>query len=71
MLMKITCSMCTAKWMIPRDSHSTQIESLLIGSTKAGKKSNVIPHWPGMTFEQHERATDVLTAGISNAINRQ
>ena len=49
--MKITCSMCTAKRMIPRGSHSTQFESFLIESTK--------------TFEQRERAIGVLTAGMS------
>ena len=27
--------------------------------------SNVIPRRPGMTFEQHERAIDMLTAGMS------
>ena len=27
--------------------------------------SNVIPRWPGMTFEQHERAICMLTAGMS------
>ena len=36
---KITCSMCTAKRMIPRRSHSTQFESFIIVSTKTGKKS--------------------------------
>ena len=36
--MKITCSMCTAKRMIPRGAHSTQFESFLIVSTKTGKK---------------------------------
>ena len=38
-LMKIMCSMCTAKRMIPRGSHSTQFESFLIVSTKTGEKS--------------------------------
>ena len=33
------CSMCTAKRMIPRGSHSIQFESFLIVSTKTGKKS--------------------------------
>ena len=27
--------------------------------------SNVIPRWPGMAFEQRERAIDMLTAGMS------
>ena len=27
--------------------------------------SNVIPRWPRMTFEQRERATGMLTAGMS------
>ena len=27
--------------------------------------SNVISHWPGMTYEQRERAISMLTAGIS------
>ena len=66
--MKITCSMCTAKRMIPRVSYSTQFESFLIVSTKTGKKksmSNVIPPRPGMTFEQRERAIGMLTAGMS------
>ena len=59
--MKITCSMCTAKRMIP----------FLIVSTKTGKKkslksmSNVILRRPGMTFEQRERAIGMLTAGMS------
>ena len=30
--------MCTAKWMIPRGSHSTQFENFLMESTKTGKK---------------------------------
>ena len=66
--MKITCSMCTAKRMIPCGSHSTQFESFLIVSPKTGKKktmSNVIPRWPGMMFEQRERAIGMLTAGMS------
>ena len=69
--MKITCSMFTTKRMIPRGSHSKQFESFLIVSTKNGKKnllksmSNVIPCWPGMTFEQRERAIGMLTAGMS------
>ena len=55
----------------PRGSHSTQFESFLIVSTKAGKKnlwksmSNVIPRRPGMAFEQRERAIGMLTAGMS------
>ena len=67
--MKIMCSMCTAKRMIPRGSHSTQFESFLIVSTKTGKNlwksmSNIIPCRPGMTFEQRERAIGMLTAGM-------
>ena len=65
--MKITCSMYTAKQMIPRRSHSKQFESFLIVSTKTGKKifENQIPRWPRMTFEQHERAISMLIAGMS------
>ena len=68
--MKIMCSMCTAKRMIPRGSHSTQFESFLIVSTETGKNlrksmSNVIPRRPGMTFDQRERAIGMLTAGMS------
>ena len=69
--MKIACSMCTAKRMIPRGSHRTQFESFLIVSTKTGKiifeksMSNVIPRRPGMMFEQRERAISMLTAGMS------
>ena len=67
--MKITCSMCTAKRMIPCGSRSTQFKSFLIVLTKTGKKSlkinsNVIPRRPGMTFEQRERAISMLTAGM-------
>ena len=53
--MKITCSMCTAKLMIPCGSHSTQFESFL----------TMIGHRSGMMFEQCERAIGILTAGIS------
>ena len=68
--MKITCSMCTAKPVITRGSHSTQFESFLIVSTKTGKnlgksKSNAIQRRPGLTFEQRERAVGMLTAGMS------
>ena len=63
--MKITCSMCTAKRMIPRGSHSTQFESFLMVRTKTGeKKSLKIKRRPGMTFEQRERAIGMLTAGM-------
>ena len=67
MLMKSMCSMCTAKQMIPRWSHSTQFESFLIVSTKTGKKifENQCQRWLGTTFEQRERAIGMLTAGIS------
>ena len=34
-------------------------------SLKRKSMSNVIPHWPGMMFEQHERAIGMLTAGRS------
>ena len=65
--MKITCSMCTAKRMIPRGSHSTQFERFLIVSTKTGKKSLkiIVGRRPAMTFEQHERAIGMLTTGMS------
>ena len=68
--MKITCSMCKAKRMILRGSHSTQLESFLIVSTKTGRNlwnsmSNAIRRQPGMMFEQHERAIGMLTAGMS------
>ena len=65
--MKITCSICTVNRVIPRGSHRTQSESFLIVSTKTGKKSlsNDIPRWPGMMFEQRERAIGMLTAGMS------
>ena len=66
--MKITCSMCTAKRMIPRGSHSTQFESFLIVSTKTGTKmfeNQCQTCQPGMTFEQRERAISMLTAGMS------
>ena len=66
--MKITWSTCKAKQMISRGSHGTQFESFLIVSTKTGKKksmSNAIPRWPGMMFEQRERAIGMLTAGMS------
>ena len=67
---KITCSMCTSKRMIPRGSHSTQLQSFIIVSTKTGKNilksmSNVIPRRPGKTFEQRKRAIGMLTAGMS------
>ena len=63
--MKITCSMCTAKRMIPHGSHSTQFASFLIVSTKTGKGFLKIPRRPGIKFEQCERAIGTLTAGMS------
>ena len=67
--MKITCSMCQAKQMIPCGSHSTHFESFLIVSTKTGKKKVFENQWwnlrPGMTFEQREWAIGMLTAGMS------
>ena len=68
--MKITCSICKAKRMIPRGSHSKHFESFLIVSTKTEEKtlkiiSNDIPRRPGMTFEQRERTIGMLPAGIS------
>ena len=65
--MKITCSMCTAKRMIPRWSHSKQFESFLIVSTKTGTFffKSMMGCRPGMTFEQRERAISMLTAGMS------
>ena len=75
--MKIMCSMCTAKRMIPppplpRGSHSTQFESFFIESTETGEKSlkiNVKRHstsaWNDAFREQCERAISMLTAGMS------
>ena len=61
----MTCSMCTAKQMIPRGLHSTQFESFLIVSTKTGKQMGRRSGMTLMTFEQRERATGMLTAGMS------
>ena len=68
--MKIMCSMCTAKRMIPRGSYGTQFESFLLVSTKTGNKTlkiNVKSHqmsaWNDVR-EQHERAIDMLTTGM-------
>ena len=68
--MKITCSMCTPKRMIPRGSHSTQFESFLIIGTKPGKKSLKINDgasaWNDVNHvQQHERAIGMLTPGMS------
>ena len=66
--MKVTCSMCTAKRIIPRGSHTTQFDSILIVSTKTGKKNfekSIMGRRPGMTFEERERAIGMLTAGMS------
>ena len=68
--MNIMCSMCTAKRMIPRGSHSTQFESFLMVSTKTGKKSLKINDgtsvWNDMNdVERHEGAITMLTAGMS------
>ena len=55
--------------MIPCGSHGTQFESLS-RAQKLEKKifenqCHVIPRWPGMMFEQRERAIGMLTAGMS------
>ena len=65
--MKIACSICTAKRMIPRGSHRTHFESFLIVSSKTGKNSLKIndgtSDWN--EFKQRERAIDMLTAGMA------
>ena len=67
--MKITCSMCTTKGMIPHGSHCKQFKSFLIVNTKTGKKifenQCQTSGLPGMMFEQCERAIGMLTAGMS------
>ena len=71
MLMKITCSICTAIRMIPPCVIQYTVRELSYGKHKNWKKnrwksvSNAIPRRPGILFEQCERAIWMLTTGMS------